>query len=361
MDPVKGTIRKGIHDQVRKATTMQKAALFSLLSILCLSSTACDQGLAYGDPNAVIVVAPEEWFPTLRDTMDAVLSPDVFTLRPERTFRITYQAPVGVEWQRLKKFKKEILIGSPEDFWVAEALATLDDTVTYQVPGMVEAEDVWARDQHVTVLLVDPSQDVAPQVFPRLEEIHAMLDERFRQGVVERMFVSGVKEDLADSLMNAAGFSLLLPEVYRHQFQDPVHIFRNDNPDPSELIRQFGVAWRTPIPQESLPVDSLMDWKESLSQEFYAYPQTVDRESLRTRNLTLGAMAVTEVRGAWSNPPDSNWPAAGPFLFWAVACPSQNRLYALDAWAYAPGKDKWEYVLQLENILGSFRCGGAAD
>jgi hypothetical protein len=340
---------------------MQKAILFSLLSILSLSATACDKGLAYGDPNAVIVVAPEEWFPDLRDSMDVVLSPDVFTLRPERTFRITYQAPVGVEWQRLKKFKKEILIGSPEDFWIAEALATLDDTVTYEVPGMVETEDVWARNQLVTVVLVDPGRDVAPQVFPMLDQIHETLDQRFRQGVVERMFVSGVKQELADSLMGAAGFSLLLPEVYRYEIQNPVHIFRNDNPDPSELIRQFAVVWRTPIPDETLPVDSLMDWKEALSQEYYAYPQAVDRENLRTRSLTMGTMAITEVKGAWSNPPDSNWPAAGPFVFWAVACPAQDRLYALDAWAYAPGKDKWEYVLQLQTILESFRCGVAGD
>jgi len=339
---------------------MQKAILLALIPLCCLSATACDKGLAYGDPNAVIVVTPEEWAAPLQDSVNAVLSPDVFTLRPERTFRITFQAPEGIEWQRLQKFKEEILIGAPDDPWVAPALATVDDTVSYQVPGLVEAEDVWARDQHVTILLVDRGQDVAPQVFPMLEQVHSILDQRFRQGVVERMFVSGVRQDLADSLSEAAGFSLLLPEVYQFAAQDSVYIFRNDNPDPSELIRQFGVTWRTPIPPEPLSVDSLMDWKEALAEESYAYPQAVDRESLRTRTLRMGPMPITEVRGAWSNPPESAWPAAGPFIFWSVACPDQDRLYALDAWAYAPGKDKWEYVLQLETILESFRCGSAA-
>ena len=68
-------------------------------------------------------------------------------------------------------------------------------------------------------------------------------------------------------------------------------------------------------------------------------------------------MEITEVRGAWSNPPDSQWPAAGPFILWSLACPSQDRLYLIDAWLYAPGKDKWEYILQLETIMESFRCG----
>lgn len=335
---------------------MRKALLFSVIPLLSLSLTACDKGLAYGDPNAVIIVAPEDWWPPLQDSVFAVLSPDVFTLRTERTFRVTYQPPIGLEWQRLKKFKEEVLIGSPEHSYIAEALATLEDTVSYEVPGIVEAEDVWARNQRVTLMLVDPAADIPSQVFPMLEEVHGVLDQRFRQGVVERMFVSGSKTELADSLFESVGFSLLLPEVYRWTVQDSLFIFRNDNPDPSELIRQFGVTWRRPIPEE-ITTDDLMDWKEAVSQEFYAYPQSVTREGLQSRHLTMGDMAVTEVRGGWTNPPGSAWPAAGPFIFWSVACPEQDRLYFLDAWLYAPGKDKWEYVLQLETILGSFRCG----
>ena len=68
-------------------------------------------------------------------------------------------------------------------------------------------------------------------------------------------------------------------------------------------------------------------------------------------------MGVEEVQGAWQNPPDSNWPAAEAFVLWAVPCPPQDRLYLIDAWLYAPGKDKWEYMLQIETILESFHCG----
>jgi hypothetical protein len=345
--------------EARKATAMRKALLVFLISLFSLPTTACDMGLAFGDPNAVIVVAPEEWWPPLRDSVFAVLSPDVFTLRAERTFRVTYQPPIGAEWQRLKRFKEEVLIGTPEDPWIAEALATLHDTVTFEIPGLVETEEVWAKYQKVTMLLVDPEGDIPAQVFSMVDEVHSILDQRFREGALRRMFVSGSRMELADSLLETAGFSLLLPEVYRWNAQDSLYIFRNDNPDPSELIRQFGITWRTPIPT-GLTADSLMDWKEAVSQESYAYPQAVQRENLHTRNLAMGDMTITEFRGAWSNPPGSTWPAAGPFIFWSVTCPAQNRLYFIDAWLYAPEKDKWEYLLQLETILGSFRCGSQA-
>jgi len=338
---------------------MRKAILVFLISLLSLPMTACDMGLAFGDPNAVIVVAPEDWWPPLQDSVFAVLSPDVFTLRAERTFRVTYQPPAGVEWQRLRMFKEEVLIGSPNDPWIAEALATLHDTVTFQVPGIVETEEVWARNQKVTVMLIDQEGDIPSQVFSMVDEVHSILDQRFRQEALRRMFVSGKKAELADSLQDMAGFSLMLPAVYKWSMEDSLYIFRNDNPSPAELIRQFGITWRTPIPT-GLTTDSLLDWKEAVSEESYAYPQAVQREELHTRNLVMGDMTIAEVRGAWSNPPDSSWPAAGPFIFWSVTCPAQNRLYFIDAWLYAPGKSKWEYILQLETILSSFRCGSQA-
>jgi hypothetical protein len=98
-----------------------------------------------------------------------------------------------------------------------------------------------------------------------------------------------------------------------------------------------------------------MDWKEVVSDESYGYPQLVDRDGTQIRRLAKGNMEINEVRGAWTNPP-GGWPAAGPFILWSVSCPEQNRLYFIDAWLYAPAKEKWEYMIQLETILNSFRC-----
>jgi hypothetical protein len=335
---------------------MKKATLLFLLTLPALATAACDKSLAFGDPNAVIVAAPPDWWPELQDTVFAVLAPDVFTLRNERTFRLNYDDPTSPDWELKRKFREEIVIGSREHPWMVEALAAVDDTVTIAVPGIYEAEEVWARRQRVTLVLVDPAGDVKEQVLPLVEEAHRRLERRFRQGVRERMFMSGENLALADSLLRTAGFALLLPEVYGGGSQDSLYWFRNDNPSPGDLIRQVAVTWRTPIPGE-LPVDSLVAWKEAVSRTSYNVAQVVDRASLRSRSLALGDMRVFEVRGAWLNPPESSWPAAGPFILWSLACPAQSRLYLLDAWVYAPGEDKWEYILQIEAILDSFRCG----
>jgi hypothetical protein len=237
-----------------------------------------------------------------------------------------------------------------------EALVTLPEEVTPQAPGIYEVPDVWAKGQIVTIVLVDPQGEVQEQVLSRIEEVHQNLLDRYLAGAWNRMFLSGIDSALADTLQYTAGFSLLLPQVYDWGMEDSVYVFRNDNPDPAELIRQFTVSWVTPAPLE-IPVDSMLVWREGISRTHWTYPQVVDPESLRPGEFPSENLRGSETRGAWRNPPDSMWPAAGAFILRSVSCPHQNRLYLVDAWLYAPGEDKWEYMLQLETILNSFKCG----
>lgn len=333
---------------------MRRALLTTALFLLTLTNTACEPGLAWGDPQAVIVVAPQEWWPQVEDSVFAVLSPKVWTVREDYTFRVAYRAPDDTNnWWR---FKELVLIGSPEDAWLAEALETLPKEITPQAPNIYDAENVWAVGQKVTIILTDPQGDVEEQVLSRIADVHTRLLERFLRGAATRMFQSGRDSALVDTLLHTAGFSLLLPEVYTWGFEDSVYVFRNDNPDPAELIRQFTVSWRTPAPRE-ISTDSLFDWREEISENYWTWPQIVDRESLRTTVLEGTNLPIVETRGTWRNPPDDVWPAAGALITWSVSCPHQNRLYLVDAWLYAPAKDKWEYMLQLETILSSFRCG----
>jgi hypothetical protein len=335
---------------------MRKALLFLTILPVALANIACEKGLAWGDHNAVIVVAPRDWWPELEDSLQAVLSPTIVTVREERTFRVTLQDPTEATWPRLRKFREEIVIGSPSDPWVAAALATLDQDVEIAPPQILETEDVWAKGQNVTIILVDPEGNIPYQVFFRLADVHTLLTERFVRESRERMFFTGRDTALVDSLQDLGGFSLLVPMVYDWGREDSVFVFRNDNPSPSELIRQFSVTWRQPATL-NLDSDSLLDWRREVSERAYTYPQVVERETVTTGFPMARGAEIFELRGTWRNPPETAWPAAGPFIVWGVHCPHQDRLYLIDAWLYAPGVDKWEYMIQLETILSTFRCG----
>ena len=331
---------------------MMRLTGLATLGACVLAVGGCDKTGAYGDVNSIIVGASMELWDEVGETVTTGLEPTIFTVRDERTFKVTHQDPLASDWGILREFTQVLLIGTLEDPWVAEAMeeSAIAITEPFGVPGVTQLYDVWARGQLVTVLLLSPGGGAA-EVEAHVAELRELFDGQYRTYAHTRMFVSGRDSVLADTLRALGGFMLDLPRVYRWDYQDSVFMFRNDNPSPAELIREITVTWRSPI-AEPLADSAILDWRLSLTQAYYTDEQVVSGELEPGRGLDDEAY---ELRGIWESPPDA-WPAAGPFLTRTKACPAQDRLYLLDSWLYAPGKDKYEYMLQLEYILDSFEC-----
>ena len=332
---------------------MCQARTIFATGLLASVLTACGESpRAWGEVNSIIVGATAEQWAAVGTMVESALETRFLTVRPEKTFRVTHHVPEGREWGLLQRFRQLLLVGTPESPWMAEALA-LTDREGFNPPEMLQVGDVWARGQNVTILLL-PSEgaDGAEEL---MEPLHELLDNQYRQWVHSQQFQSGPDSVLADTLWNEVGFSLLLPEVYQRRTVDSVYIFRNDNPTPTELIRQIAVTWRTPIPEE-VGQEEALAWRTALTNQYYIYPQIVDTDLAQTRRLQMGDLILEEFRATWANPPEDQFPAGGPLIVWSLPCPAQDRHYLIDAWLYAPGRDKYRYVLQLENILSSFRC-----
>ena len=331
--------------------------------VVLLAAVACDRPGAYGDANALIVATTPQIWEELGDSLQTALEPEILTVTRERAFRVTYQDPEDQFWGQLKHFRQVVVVGDREKPWVEEALERLDDEEVPDPPGIVQVPNVWAaRGQLVTVVLLPPGAG-AEAAIPLLDELQALIDERYRGYARDRMFLTGRDSALLDTLRAEAGFSLLVPQVYEVIRVDSAWVFRNDNPDPAELIRQVTVAWRSPVP-DTVTADEVLQWRLELSERYAAgqdsaFAQlnntTASRQAWRDPE---GSPRYLEVQAAWTNPPDADWPAGGPFISRAYLCPGQDRLYLADAWLYAPGEDKYEYMLQLETILDSFGCGG---
>ena len=332
---------------------MRKSGLLSFILVLAAFTSACEKPGAWGDVNGIIVVSnPEAWM-SLEDTVETALTPRVRAVRDERTFRVTHVDPNGTDWGNLQRFVQMVAIGSEEDFWVAEALLRRRDEGEVNPPQLIVAYDVWARGQQVNILLTEPGQpEQAQELLPELQE---MLDEQFRSWVQNRMFISGVDTTLQRLLPEEYGYSLTLPAVYDWEEREGVFKFRNDNPDPSELIREVVVSWQSPIPEEEINGEFILNWRAERVEAYYSFPQVVVTDQALVTPGTVGGKDAFQVQAVGENPP-GEFPAAGPFILRAVKCPEQDRLYLLDAWLYAPGKEKYQFMLQLETILNSFKC-----
>ncbi len=337
---------------------MTKLSSISVLVVLALTVSTCDStALAYGDVNSIIAVMhPDLWEESSEDVYSE-LERTIRTVRDEKTFTVTYQDPLGDYWVELRRFRQMLLVGTSADVWIQEALEKDSDRSSITRPGLHQVGDVWARGQQVTIVLL-PDDGGVQELRSHLAEVHELLDGQFRTYAVNRMYMSGVDTALADTLAIVAGFSLTLPMVYRWNRSDSVFLFRNDNPDPSELIRQIGVTWKTPIPPD-MRQEEVLEWRRQLVADHYSEPQDHALENSLSGPLEHQGSNGYQVQAEWRNPPDRGWPAGGAFITRVIVCENQNRSYLLDSWLYAPGREKYEYLIQLETILDSFRCGSA--
>lgn len=324
------------------------------LSALALVPAACGPGgtIAHGTENSIIVVAVDSLWSQVQDSVDNALETRVYTVRPEKTFKLTQVSPESQDWVTLRQFRQVLAVGTPEDQWVAEALKKTSGSAP-NPPAILQANDVWVRGQRVTILVL-PHEGSARALISLLPKLHDLLDQQFRVYVHDRMFASGVNDSLAGLLMKDAGFSLRLPNIYvRRDVNDSTYVFFTDKSEGDPLVRWITVTWRTDA--QPMTTDAILDWREQLAQGFYDWKQTADTTHLQTDSVP-GFPDAREVRGVW-NGTVKNFPQAGPFITRLIPCPAEHRDYLLDAWLYAPASSKYEYMLQLDTILGSFSCG----
>jgi hypothetical protein len=308
-----------------------------------------------GDEHSVIVIAVDSLWAAVEDTVLTALQPTVFAVRDEPTFRVSHASPGEEHFADLRRFRQILTIGQMTDPWVDAALSRAG--VAADPPTIAEASDVWARNQRVTILVVSET-DPAGEVAARVDSLAALLDHRYRAWARERMFISGLDTGLASQLQEEAGFSLQVPNVYRwRQVGDAAYLFLNDQPDAEQLVRSLLVTWRSGTEGEP-EVESTLDWRDRAATGYYDWGQTTERDRLQTRRLAAPGAGGLEIRGVWFGTIEG-FPQAGPFITQAIDCPHQDRRYLLDAWLYAPARAKYQYMIQLETLLSSFRCAPA--
>lgn len=337
---------------------------------LLASVTSCDKSPAFGEPNSLIVVSePGLWAQLEQETYDA-LEPTLFTTRDERTFNVTHAAADGTDVEQLLLWKQVVVFGAPGDERVATIAAEAGVEPT---PGeIVQALDVWARGQLATAVVLVPGNE-AGSWRAALPEVSRILDAAYRQFATSRMFVSGVDTALARQVRDRFGAALRAPMIYHGTIDDAGIIrLRNDRPDPSDRIRSVLIERRevgaaadsTAVASAGalapLDPETLFAWRASVDSVMYNVPQSIERVPVEPRRFDVDGAEALEVRGTWHD--EGSFPAAGPFVVRAVRCPAAGgqpaSTWFFDAWLYSPNAraSKYEFMLQLEEILDSFRC-----
>ena len=325
----------------------------SIATVLLLGLVAaCDKPSAWGEPNSLILIAPNDVWELVEDSTYVALEPTILTTREEKKFNVTQADPGNSRLAELLAFRQVIIMGTADEPNVLAAAERADIRIL-EAPAIFTTEDVWARGQFVVVVVVEAGRE-ADSWLERLGELIELIDERYHAYVLRRMYVSGIDTVTAESLRGRFGLSIQAPTVYRFVIRegprDTVVIIRNDNPDPSELVRSILITWRPRLVE--LSEEIALDWRAAIDSVHYNVPQRIEPSGREPRVLSVGGQEALEVTGTWID--EGSFPAAGPYVTRLVQCP--DRTVFIDAWLYAPRKPKYEYMIQLRYILNSFTC-----
>jgi hypothetical protein len=300
----------------------------------------------------VIGVSPTMW-ERLGPRLRRALEPTPFALPEAKAFELTPADPADPTWEEARRARQLLLIGSPGDPWIVDALERRNVELP-DVPSQTELLNVWAGDQYVLLLLL--AADDTRLSERQVSDLRGRFDRRYREFVVEKLyFPEGPNNALADSLQERGGFELLVPGGYRWTQTDDVYRFESPANDSSGVPRHVLITWQSPIP-EGIQSDALalLDWRERMSAEHYGARQVVDPTEVHGGPTTQHGSRAIQLLGSWRTGRER-----GPFLMRGVVCPVQDRMYLLDGWIPAPERDGQEQMVQIESILNSFRCGTA--
>lgn len=320
--------------------------------VVALSVPGCKAPQSFGDRNVIIALAESAlWEEVGPDVMEA-LEQRVFTTRPERKFEVTYLSVGDTLWEDMRIWQQVVVLGTRENGAVRRILDA-SPTADAEPPAIVQAEEVWARNQLATALLL-PTEGQAEAVRGLLPQLYDLLEHEYDEWVLERMYTTGVNDSLAEAL-SEYGFTLQLPSVYLFSVEDS--LFRFGNPyrqGDTDLLRSMALTWRSGA--DEVTPEMLRAWRQTIGETHYDLPQDILEEGISTRAIEVNGLEGLELRGVWQD--RAEFPAAGPFITRTIKCPQQNRTYYMDAWLFAPGTDKYPYLRQLEILLDTFRCTG---
>lgn len=326
------------------------AILSALLTAVAFAASGCKAPQAFGDRNSIIVRADKSLWAQVDSTLMGTIERQVFTTRPERIFKVTFVAADDSLWRDLRVWQQVVVLGTRQDETVDRILRAADQPDAAS-PAIIQTTGIWARAQLVTLLLLPETAQVEA-VVRMLPELYDVLEARYDEWLVERLYTTGVDDSLRQAL-SRDGFTLDLPRVYLSSRQDSIFHFTNPfRQGDSDLLRSILLTWVAGGGDVSY--DTLRAWRETIDESYYEPSQDILDNGIRFDTIQVGGRAGLQFRGIWQD--RSEFPAAGPFIARAIECPEQNRTYYMDAWLFAPGKDKHPYIRQLEILLDSFRC-----
>lgn len=171
------------------------------------------------------------------------------------------------------------------------------------------------------------------------------------------------------STKSTHGYTEMLRKEVKCEVNLPMGYVLADKKDGFYWFRQIDavvdkdifIAWKPYTSQNQLLPDSIIEWRDEIAKaNLFEDPENLssyliteqEHADVVARQMYLNKYYAIEVRGLWKTNTVS---MGGPFVGYALVDEANQRLFYIEGFAYAPGRNKREIMRELETILWSFK------
>lgn len=323
---------------------------------------------ALGRSNEVVVVADEGlWESDLRDSLEYYFgAPYPVMPQPEPVFDLRHFSVANLQADVLRRELRTYIVvadlsdeDSPASKMTIQAIGeeAFDKSRSGNGYGTYLARDRWASGQLIFFLYGFGEDKLADAIREKYAAVATRIHEHDQVQIQAATYLNSTNRPIQDSLLKYAGVNMEIPGEYklalvkegtiwlRSEYTESSHnliIKRLEYKDQQQLteayLRQMRDSISSAIVRTDTPGSIMGINDEDLPLLFY--------QKEINGNYTL------EMRGVWEMSADY---MGGPFTTKLIASPDRNALLYVDAWVYAPGKEKRDFVQRLEQVISSVR------
>lgn len=321
--------------------------IFSVLSALMFSSCGDSGGTlttVSGRPGDLLIVIDDEvWESEAGDTLKKIFSQDI----------------IGIPWDEpLFDISRVSQRNFMSILKTARSIIDVEVSKTYTQPKVRYQKDIYAKTQlYVKIQL------------PNIASLQSVVEKEgdkmigyFYKGERSRFIANFRKfndEKLRKTVKDSTGVDMIIPVSFtRFKFKDDFAWMVAKNNDVMEYI---AIYWTDYTSQDQLTRENLIAQRNKVMKE--NIPGSREGSYMTTGTFYPPVLSefkinnnyVAELRGIWETDGDM---MGGPFVSHSRVDEVNNRIVTVEAFVYAPHKDKRNYMRQLESLFYTIKFTG---
>ena len=233
--------------------------------------------------------------------------------------------------------------------------ARIEESLQDRNFGVQIVRDKWAKGQMVVYLFGRNLDALEEGIVRSFDQIHQRIEDFYSNTVEAELYGGGINRQLKGVIEKKFNAQIEIPSAWVKAVEEDNFLWLREEKRNASLSLLF-----SSVPYEDssqLTHGFLRSLRDSLTTEHISSGKegtfmVVDDSFLPTFNYEydLNGHYAIELRGIWDMRGDF---MGGPFQSILVLNEAENRLFFVDAFAYAPAEDKRNHMIRLNHILNT--------